>query len=145
MHETAGHSMSLYVDHTGEPLVDHTGEPLPNWLYARVPREVVCDPGLEVLDIRVYCMLAGPVWQGTTAKIGTRLIAGSIHASRRLVIDSLRRLEARGHIQKATVRRGEREIYVLNSLVFGQKQRAGIEEVISSPSRTPRLASVRRA
>jgi hypothetical protein len=26
--------------------------------------------------------------------------------------------------------------------VFGQKQRAGIEEVISSPSRTPRLASV---
>src|ERR1039458_7149123 len=83
--------------------------------------------------------------QGTTAKIGTRLIAGSIHASRRLVIDSLRRLEARGHIQKATVRRGEREIYVLNSLVFGQKQRAGIEEVISSPSRTPRLASVRRA
>src|ERR1017187_9911734 len=33
----------------------------------------------------------------------------------------------------------------LNSLVFGQKQRAGIEEVISSPSRTPRLASVRRA
>ena len=137
--------MSLYVDHTGEPLVDHTGEPLPNWLYARVPREVVCDPGLEVLDIRVYCMLAGAVWQGTTAKIGTRLIAGSIHASRRLVIDSLRRLEARGHIQKATVRRGEREIYVLNSLVFGQKQRAGIEEVISSPSRTPRLASVRRA
>jgi hypothetical protein len=28
-------------------------------------------------------------------------------------------------------------------LVFGQKQRAGFEEVISSPSRSPRLASVR--
>jgi hypothetical protein len=143
--ETVGHSMSLYVDHTGEPQVDHTGEPLPNWLYARVPREVVCDPGLAVLDIRVYCMLAGSVWQGTTSRIGTRLMARSIHASRRLVIDSLRRLEEREHIQKAAVRRGERELYVLNSLVFGQKQRAGIEEVISSPSRTPRLASVRTA
>jgi hypothetical protein len=72
-------------------------------------------------------------------------MARSIHASRRLVIDSLRRLEEREHIQKAAVRRGERELYVLNSLVFGQKQRAGIEEVISSPSRTPRLASVRTA
>ena len=137
--------MSLYVDHTGEPLVDQTGEPLPNWRYARVPREVVCDSGLKVLDIRVYCMLAGSVWQGATAQIGTRIIAGSIHASRTLVIDSLRRLEARGHIQKATVQRGKRGLYVLTSLVFGQKQRAGIEEVISSPSRTPRLASVRRA
>jgi len=28
--------------------------------------------------------------------------------------------------------------------VLGQKRRAGIEEVVSSPSRTPRLASVRR-
>jgi hypothetical protein len=88
-------------------------------------------------------MLAGAVWQGSTAKIGTRLIAKSIHASRRLVIGSLRRLAARGHIQKTTRRRGERELYVLTSMVFGQKQRAGIEEVISSPSRTPRLASVR--
>ena len=130
------------MDHTGEPLVDHTGEPLPYWRYARIPREVVCDPGLEPLDIRVYCILAGSVWQGTTAKIGTRLIARGTHASRRLVIDSLRRLEARGHIQKAAVRRGEREMYILTSLVFGQKQRAGIEEVISSLSRTPRLASV---
>jgi len=131
------------VGHTGEPLVDHTGEPLPRWLYARIPREVVCDPGLESLDVQVYCMLAGSVWQGTTAKIGTRLIARSAHASRRLVIASLRRLEARGHVQKAVVRRGERELYILTSLVFGQKQRAGIEEVISSPIRTPRLASVR--
>jgi hypothetical protein len=40
-------------------------------------------------------------------------------------------------------RRGERELYVLTSMAFGQKQRAGIEEVISGPSRTPRLASMR--
>ena len=132
------------MDHTGEPLVDHTGEPLPHWLYARVPREIVCDPRLQPLDIRVYCMLAGAVWQGTTAKIGTRLIAENIGASRRLVIQSLRRLRELGHIQTMGVRRGKRELYVLTSPIFGQKQRAGVEEIISSPSRTPRLASVRR-
>ena len=108
-------------------------------MYARVPREVVCDPGLEVRDVRVYCMLAGSMWQGTAARIGTRIIARSIQASRRLVIGSLRRLEKRGHIQKTSVRRGERELYLLHSPVFGQKQRAGAEEVIGSPSRTPRL------
>ena len=36
---------------------------------------MACDPSLEPLDIRVYCMLAGSVWQGATARIGTRLIA----------------------------------------------------------------------
>ena len=40
------------MDHTGEPVVDHTGEPLPHWLYARIPREVACDPALQPLDIR---------------------------------------------------------------------------------------------
>jgi len=137
--------MSLYVDHTGEPQVDHTGEPLPRWAYARIPREVVCDATLKMLDVRVYCMLAGSVWQGATAKIGTRLIATCIHASRRLVIESLHRLEDRGHIRRAAVRRGQRETFVLMSLVFGQKQRAGVEEVISSPSKGRRFASVRTA
>jgi hypothetical protein len=50
--EAARHSMSPYVDHTGEPEVDHRGEPLPNWVYARVPSEVVCDGGLKLLDIQ---------------------------------------------------------------------------------------------
>jgi hypothetical protein len=51
-------------------------------------------------------------------------------------------LEAHQHISIRGSGKGRR-IYHLRSLVFGQKQRAGIEEVISSPSRTPRLASVR--
>jgi hypothetical protein len=108
--EAPGYSMSLYVDDTGEPL--------PNWLYARVPCEVVCDPSLKALDIRVYCMLAGSVWQGATAKIGTRLIANCIHASRRLVAESLLRLETRGHVMKAGARRGTRPTYLLTSPVF---------------------------
>ena len=106
---------------------------------------MVCDPELKLLDIRVYCILAGSVWQGTTAKMGTRLLAAWTGASRRLVVESLQRLESRGHLQKAAERRGQRQTYVLTSPVFGQKQRTGVEEVISSPSRTPRLASVRRS
>jgi hypothetical protein len=55
---------------------------------------------------------------------------------------SLHDLEERRHIAIRGTGRARR-IYHLRSPVFGQKQRAGIEEVISSPSRTPRLASVR--
>ena len=117
------------------------GEPV--WEYARLPREVACDQALKLLDIRVYCMLSGSVWQGNTAQIGTRLLARYVGASRRLVVESLGRLEQRGHLHKAA-RRGQRQMYVLTSSVFGKKQRAGIEEVISSPSRTPRFASVGR-
>src|SRR5258708_4797838 len=135
LREAPGHSPRGEVVHPCGPLVDHTGEPLPPWDYARVPREVVCDRELKLLDVRVYCMLAGSVWQGNTASIGTRLVANSIHASRRLVIASLRRLERRGHIRKANpVRRGKREMYVLLSPVFGQKQRAGVEEVAWGPN-----------
>jgi len=88
-------------------------------------------------------MLAGAVWQGSTARMGTRLLAAYTGAARRLVVESLRRLETRGHLQKAAGRRGQRPIYVLTSPVFGQKQSAGIEEIIGSPSRALRLASVR--
>jgi predicted transcriptional regulator len=137
--------MSLYVDHTGEPQVDHTGEPVRAWNYARVPWEVVCDRRLKPLDIRVYCMISGPTFQATTARVGTRRIADCVHASRRLVIGSIRRLEDCGHIKRGRETRGKREMYIVTSGVFGQKQRAGIKEVISRPSRTPRLASVRRA
>jgi hypothetical protein len=137
--------MSMYVDHTGEPLVDHTAEPLPAWQYARVPWEVVCDKQLKPLDIRVYCMISGPTFQATTAKVGTRRIAECTHASRRLVIESIRRLEDCGHIRRGKQQRGKRELYIVTSAVFGQKQRAGIQEVISGPSKTRRLATVRSA
>jgi len=139
-------SIGVYTWTTrGEPLRPKKwitrGEPL--WNYARLPREVICDPELKLLDIRVYCMLAGSVWQGNTARMGTRLLASYVRASRRLVVESLQRLEKRRYLEKAAARRGQRQMYVLLSPVFGQKQRAGIQEVISSPSRTPRLASVR--
>ena len=55
---------------------------------------------------------------------------------------TLHELEEREHLS-IRGRGNGRRIYHLRSAVFGQKQGAGIEEVISSPNRTPRLASVR--
>jgi hypothetical protein len=57
---------------------------------------------------------------------------------------AIHELEDRQHISIRGKGR-TRRVYHLWSSVFGQKQRAGIEEVISSPSRTLRLASTRNA
>lgn len=54
---------------------------------------------------------------------------------------AIHELEDRQHIAIRGFGKARR-IYHLCSNVFGHKQRAGIEEVISSPSRTPRLASL---
>jgi hypothetical protein len=140
----ASGSISLYVDHTGEPLVGHTGDPLRPWKYARVPWEVVCDARLKPLDVRVYCMISGPTYQGATSKVGTRKIASCIHVSRRLVVESIHRLEECRHLQRCNRGRGKRETYFLASDVFSQKQRAGIDEVVVNPDGHRRLASVRK-
>ena len=54
--------------------------------------------------------------------------------------ESLSRLEIRGHVMKAGALRGRRPTYLLVSPIFAQKQRAGIEEVVSGPNRTLRLS-----
>jgi hypothetical protein len=136
-------SFDMYVDYTGKPVVGYTGEPREAWDYARIPWEVACDRRLKPLDVRVYCIISGPTFQGTTSQVGQRLIANLIHAARVSVVESLRRLECCGHIKRAVRKRGRREMYLMTSKVFGKKQRAGHEEIISSPSGTPRLASVR--
>ena len=142
MHEETGNSFGMYVDYAGEPVVDYTGEPPKAWDYARIPWEVACDRRLKPLDVRVYCIISGPTFQGTTSQVGQRLIADLSHAARASVVKSLRRLECCGHIKRAVRKLGRREMYLVTSRVFGKKQRAGCEEIISSPSRTPRLASV---
>jgi len=140
----ASGSISLYVDHTGEPQVDHTGEPLRAWRYARVPWEVVCDGRLKPVDVGVYCLISGPTYQGATSSVGTRRIASCIHVSRRLVVESIHRLEECGHLRRHNPGRGKRETYFVTSEVFSQKQRAGIEEVVVSPDGHRRLAAVRK-
>jgi hypothetical protein len=137
--------ISIYVDHTGEPLVDHTGEPLLANKYSRVPTEVSQDRRLKHRDIRVYGALAASCWQGNVASVGKRRLANLAQCAPRLVIDSLARLVAAGHIAKTPDRlRGQRARYVLLSPVFGQKQRAGVEEIAIGPGGRRRLVSVRK-
>jgi len=98
---------------------------------------------LSVTARCVYGVLARHAFQGTTANIGQRRIATLLGVHLGTVNRSLHELEEGMHID-IRGKGKDRRIYHLRSLVFGQKQRDGIEEVISSPSRTPRLASVRR-
>ena len=112
--------------------------------YARMPESVLFDEGLSVTARCVYGVLARYVYQGTTVRIGQRRIAKLLGLHVETVNLAVHELEDRQHI----VIRGKgkaRRLYHLASFVFGKKQRAGIEEVISSPSGGRRFASVRRA
>ena len=57
--------------------------------------------------------------------------------SRRLKV-----LESRGHITAQKCGDGKRSFYLLNSEVFGQKQRDGVKEIVSSPRGGRRMVSV---
>jgi len=137
-------SIGLYVGHTGDPLVGHMGVPLSRAQFSRVPREVASDRRLKSVDIRVYAVLAASCWQGSTVSVGKRLISKRAPCAERLVAPSLKRLEAAGHIRKVPMKRGQRGLYHLRSAVFGQKQRAGVQEMIVTPDGKQRLATVRR-
>jgi DNA-binding MarR family transcriptional regulator len=112
--------------------------------YARLPGSVLCDGGLSLTARCVYAVLALYAYQGTTVKIGQRRIARLLGVHVETVNMAIHELEDRQHIV-ITGDGKARRMYHLSSSVFGQKQRAGVEEVISSPSRTPRLASTRWA
>ena len=143
--ENAGtESIGLYVGHPRDPLVGHRGDPLSRAQYSRIPLEVLADRQLKNCDLRIYAVLAGSCWQGSTVGIGKRLIATRAPCAERLVVPGLKRLEARGHIDRLPVKRGQRGLYHLRSAVFGQKQRAGVEELVVTPDGKPRLATVRR-
>ena len=112
--------------------------------YARVPDSVLCDHGLSVTARCVYSVLARYAYQGTTVRIGQRRIARLLGVHVETVNVAIHELEDREHI--AIRGKGKtRRIYHLRSSVFGQKQRAGVEDVISSPSGTPRFGSTRSA
>ncbi len=112
--------------------------------YARLPDSVLCDHGLSVTARCVYGVLARYAYQGTTVTIGQRRIAMLLGVHVETVNVAIHELEDRQHISIRGKGR-TRRVYHLWSSVFGQKQRAGIEEVISSPSGGRRFASVRRA
>ena len=111
--------------------------------YARMPESVLFDHGLSVAARCVYGVLARYAYQGTTVRIGQRRVAKLLGLHVETVNVALHQLESCEHIAIRGSGK-DRRTYHLQSRVFGQKQRAGIEEVISSPSRTRRLASTRR-
>jgi hypothetical protein len=111
--------------------------------YARIPDSVLFDDGLSVAGRAVYCVLARYVFQGTTVKIGQRRIAHVLGMHVETVNGAIHELEEREHI--AIRGQGQsRRVYCLRSSVFGKKQCAGVDEVISSPSGGRRFASARR-
>ena len=105
--------------------------------------DVLHDKSINSEAVRVYGNLAISVFQGNIARIGMRQIGGFIGRSPATVMRRLHELESAGHIKAAARKRGQRAFYELLSPVFGQKQRAGIEEIVSSPSGGKRLVSVR--
>jgi hypothetical protein len=118
-------------------------EHMPAEKYARVPDSVLWDVGLSLAARCVYGLLARFAFQGTTVRIGQRRIAKRLGIHLETVNKAIHDLEDRGHI--ATRGAGNtRRIYHLTSPVFGKKQRAGVEEVVDSPSGVPRLASTGR-
>jgi DNA-binding MarR family transcriptional regulator len=108
--------------------------------YARLPDSVLYDRHLSPAARCVYGVLARHAYQGTTARIGQRRIARLLGMHLGTVNASIHKLERYGHIVINGAGK-TRRIYHLTSSLFGQKQRAGIEEVIGSPSGVPRLAA----
>jgi hypothetical protein len=111
--------------------------------YARTPESVLYDRELSASARCVYTLLSRWVFQGSTAKMGTRKIASDLGFSRTTVDAALVELAERKHL---TVH-GEgkrRRMYHLTSNIFGRKQRAGVEEVALGPSGQPRLVSAPR-
>ena len=109
---------------------------------------VLTDPELSCEARCVYGILAVSTRQGTTASVGTRLIAGKLNIHQQTVLRSLTKLAERKHI--TIYGRGkQRRIYHLHSNVFGKKQRSldsgesSKEDLVSFPR--PRLATVRSA
>lgn len=112
--------------------------------YARLPWDVLTDAEISSDAKVVYAVIAGHAFQGTVAYIGQRFIGELAGMSAAKVNRLLKQLVPK-YLERDIEASGKRAHYHLKSPVFGQKQRAGVEEVISSPSGNRRLASVRTA
>ena len=124
---------------------DHEVKPKVNGQrYARIPDSVLFDPSLTPSAIRVYAFLSRAVWQGSTARIGMRLMASKLRTSRSVVAEAISRLAVAGHIT-ITASGRERPLYTLTSPVFAQKQGKEDSMVVDKVSGVGRLASVKKA
>lgn len=110
--------------------------------HGRIPASVLLDKELSSEAVRVYGLLALSVYQGTVAYVGMREIGRIIGKSAATVKRRIDELAAREHIVPRPGKNGQRSHYHLTSPVFGQKQRAGVTEVVSAPSGGQRYASI---
>jgi Bifunctional DNA primase/polymerase, N-terminal len=143
-------NLYLYVGHPCEPLVGHPCEPLSTTRFAKIPIAVSTDSRLTRRDVCVYGALAQAAWSGGECEVGKRRLSRLAPCAERLVIESLKRLEATGHIRKQSRKRGQRARYTLLSPVFAQKQSSAQTgrdmrngpQPVSLPRKDPRTALV---
>lgn len=109
--------------------------------YGRIPKEVLEDKRLSDGAVRIYGVLAMWVFQGNVARKGVRDIANKTGKSRTTVHRRIQELIQAGYVIAGEVSNGKRAYYSLTSGIFGQKQRAGVEEVVWLNER-PRRVSV---
>ncbi len=110
--------------------------------FSRIPWTVGTDPKLSSFAVRVYVILAAHVFEGSTARIGVRALARYGAMSKNTANAAIVELSERGHIGIANMGRGQRQMYVLHSEMFGQKQ--GKVNIVRSTPRGKRLVSVEK-
>lgn len=112
----------------------------PTW-YGRIPVSVLLDDAMSDRAKVAYGILSLKTFQGNIASIGVRELGkmlGICKSTTKVAVDEL---IAAGHI-KAHHENGKRAVYELTSPVFAQKQRAGVNAIVSYPHRT--LVSVEK-
>lgn len=113
-------------------------------LYGRVPVSVLMDPDLSGVDVRVFAGMARWVMQGDICCKSHTDIGLGCRVTPRQVRRSIKALILGGHICAASSNKPKAICtYQLNSDVFAQKQRDGVQEIVSAPSGGKRLSSVR--
>lgn len=110
--------------------------------FSRIPWTVGTDPKLSSFAVRVYAILAAHVFEGNTARVGIRALARYGAMSKNTANVAIRELQDRRHIRVANLGAGQRQMYVLCSEIFGQKQ--GNVNVVRSTPRGRRLVSVEK-
>lgn len=88
--------------------------------FARIPESVLLDSELSPGDVKAYAVLSMHVYEGNICCIGQRRIAEMAGVNRRTLRRQLTSLAKRGHISTSIVHLKRRNVYQLNSPVFGQ-------------------------
>lgn len=110
--------------------------------FARIPWTVATDPKLSSFAVRAYAILAAHVFEGSTARIGIRALARFAAMGKNTANAAIKELAERGHISIVEMAAGHRQMYVMQSEIFGQKQ--GNVNVVRSTPRGKRLVSVEK-